>query len=669
MPIANIVTLMRQFLLPWCAALSLLAPAEMARADDFIDPEVAFKYSARMIDPHTVEVGFNIVQGYYLYREKFKFSAEPDSVKLGAPQFPKGIEKTDEFFGKVEIYHGSLRILVPLQSTEPGTTSIKLKTVYQGCAEAGFCYPPQERISELKLVSAAIKSGADSGGDITTLVGGATGSALKGLSKNAPQLNTPVSVAQIDTPAVAGPVAFATSAGASVGKDGGQAVPAGGKSRIVDLLTSSDMQVVQLLASGNFWEIVVGFLGLGLLLSLTPCVFPMIPIISGIIVGEGHRLTRTRSFLLSLSYVLGMAIMYTAAGVAAGLSGNLLSSALQNVGVLSAFALIFVLLAMSMFGFYELQLPTALQSRLAEASNRVGGGKLGGVFAMGALSAIIVGPCVAAPLAGALLYIGKTRDVVLGGSALFAMAIGMGVPLLLVGLSAGTLLPKAGAWMNAVKKFFGVMLLGMAIWVVSPVLPSAVVMLAVSVLLIVSATFMHAIDPLPPHAHGPHRFWKGVGVICLVAGVALLIGVMSGSRDILQPLAGLRVAQPAASTVQAAQFERVKSLAELESRLASANKPAMLDFYADWCVSCKEMERYTFSDPAVQARFSGMLLLQADVTANDEQDKALLKRFSLYGPPGIIFFDVRGKELGNARVVGYQESADFLKTLGLVTGS
>jgi thiol:disulfide interchange protein DsbD len=294
---------------------------------------------------------------------------------------------------------------------------------------------------------------------------------------------------------------------------------------------------------------------------------------------------------------------------------------------------------------------------------------------MGALSAIIVGPCVAAPLAGALLYIGKTRDVVLGGSALFAMALGMGVPLLLVGLSAGTLLPKAGAWMNAVKKSFGVMLLGLAIWVVSPVVPAALVMLATAALLIVSAIYLHAVDPLPAHARGPHRFWKGVGVIGLVAGVALLIGVLSGSRDILQPLAGLRVASgsavPSTASQPAAglQFVRVKSVAELESRLAASSKPAMLDFYADWCVSCKEMERYTFSEPAVQAKFNGMLLLQADVTANDEQDKALLKRFNLFGPPGIIFFDARGKELADARVVGYQESENFLKTLGYVTGS
>ncbi len=427
-----------------------------------------------------------------------------------------------------------------------------------------------------------------------------------------------------------------------------------------------------LLKGGNFWAIIAGFLGLGLLLAFTPCVLPMIPIISGIIVGEGSALTRSRSFLLSLSYVLGMAITYTAAGIAAGLSGSLLSNALQNIWVLGAFAMIFVALAFSMFGYYELQLPTSWQNKLADTSNRFGGGKMSGTFFMGALSAVIVGPCVAAPLAGALLYIGQTHDVILGGSALFALAIGMGVPLLLVGLSAGTLLPKAGAWMDSVKRFFGVMLLTLAIWVVAPVLPTVAVMLATAALLIVCAIYLNAIDSLPPHAKGAHRFWKGVGVIALVTGVALLIGALSGSRDMLQPLSGLRMAgqaQSSASASAATTFERVKSLSELNQRVASANKPVMLDFYADWCVSCKEMERYTFTDQQVQGKFAGMLLLQADVTANNAEDKELLKRFGLYGPPGIIFFDHRGGELSDARVIGYQPAENFLKTLNYVTGS
>jgi thioredoxin:protein disulfide reductase len=642
----------RPFRLLAVAVLLLAGAAAQTRADDeFLEPEVAFKYAARVLDPHLVEVSFNIVDGYYLYRDKFHFSVEPDSVKLGEPQFPAGKVKNDEFFGKVEIYHGNIKIRLPIAGGQPGAGSIKLKTVYQGCAEAGICYPPQERISDLKLAAAAAKN-SGSGGGLPGIIAG-TSPTVAALAKNGPQMNTPVSFTAMDVPAAPA-----------------VASPESKSARAVQLIESEESRIVTLLKGGSFWEIFLGFLGFGLILSLTPCVFPMIPIISGIIVGEGHRLTRSRSFLLSLSYVLGMAIMYTAAGIAAGLSGTLLSNALQNAWVLGVFALVFVALAMSMFGFYELQLPAALQSRLADASNRVGGGKMSSTFIMGALSAVIVGPCVAAPLAAALLFIGQTHNVALGGIALFAMAIGMGVPLLLVGLSAGSLLPKAGAWMEAVKRSFGVLLLGVAIWVVSPVLPTAVVMIAVAVLFIVSAIYLRAVDPLPTHAHGAHRFWKGIGVISLVAGVALLIGVLGGSRDILQPLSGLRFAGSAsgASASPAAKFERVKNVDELQSRLASSNKPAMLDFYADWCVSCKEMERYTFSDPKVQAKFSGMLLLQADVTAHNDDDKALLERFRLLGPPGIIFFDPKGKELVDARVVGYKESEDFLKILDYVSG-
>jgi thiol:disulfide interchange protein DsbD len=624
--------------------LVLAAPA-CAAQDEFLDPEVAFKYAARVVDPHHVEVNFRIVDGYYLYRDKFQFSVEPASAKVGEPKFPAGKIKTDEFFGKVETYRGDIKILVPVESARAGMAmpaSIKLKTIYQGCADAGICYPPQDRISELKLAGGA--------GGIDVITGGAASTGSSGLTKDAPQMNS--------APAMSIPTAPAMTPEKKT------------EPRLI-APESEQSRIVTLLRGGNFWTIILGFLGIGVLLAFTPCVFPMIPIISGIIVGEGQRLTRSRSFLLSLSYVLGMAIMYTAAGVAAGLSGTLLSNALQNAWVLGAFALLFVALSLSMFGFYELQLPTALQSKLADTSNRVGGGKMGATFIMGALSAIIVGPCVAAPLAGALLYIGQTRDVLLGGSALFAMALGMGVPLLIVGLSAGALLPRAGAWMDSVKRAFGVMLLGLAIYVASPVLPPAAVMLAVSALLIVSAIYLHAIDPLPPHAKGAHRLFKGIGVIGLVVGVVLLIGVLSGGRDILQPLSGLRAQGMTfdAPAVAATHFERVKSVAELDARLASANRPAMLDFYADWCVSCKEMERYTFSDAQVQAKFSGMLLLQADVTANDDEDKALLKRFNLFGPPGIIFFDGHGKELADSRVVGYQPSEEFLKTLAFVSGS
>jgi thiol:disulfide interchange protein DsbD len=424
--------------------------------------------------------------------------------------------------------------------------------------------------------------------------------------------------------------------------------------------------IAGLLQNAGFWLAVSTFFGFGLLLALTPCVFPMIPILSGIIVGQGHHVSRSKSFLLSLAYVLGMAVTYAALGVAAGLTGTLLSAALQNPWVLGAFAAVFVVLSFSMFGFYELQLPSFLQSKLSEEASHLHGGHLIAVFAMGALSAVIVGPCVAAPLAGALLYIGQSGDAVLGGVALFAMALGMGVPLLLVGLSATTLLPRSGPWMEAVKKAFGVILLGTALWLVSPVLPAALVMAGWALLLIVPAVFMHALDPLPATAKGWQRFWKGIGIVMLLAGAALVVGLAAGSRDPLQPLKGVVAANAAAgggAEAPALPFVRVKSVADLDARVKAAGKPVMLDFYADWCVSCKEMERFTFADPKVRAKLAGFTLLQADVTANSEDDKALLQRFKLFGPPGIIFFDAAGQEIAGLRVVGFQEATPFLQVL------
>jgi thioredoxin:protein disulfide reductase len=676
--------MMRRIFIPLFTliAVAIGVCAHAAQGDEFLDPEVAFKYSSRALDRNTLEVTFKIVDGYYLYRDKFHFSVEPASVKLGTPQFPKGQVHNDEFFGKVETFRGDLKIRLPIDTAGAAVNSVKLKTVYQGCADAGICYPPQDQTAQLSLTSTQAGGVASAtGGGFSELLGKSAPPAMSSIAKSAPLMDTPaVPVAALGAARAFAPAAKpVTSAGGDTGLDTkvGQVVQSAAETKPVvrpALPESEESHVVAVLRGGNFWAIIAFFLGVGLLLALTPCVFPMIPIISGIIVGEGSRITRSRSFMLSLSYVLGMAITYTAAGIAAGLSGTLLSNALQNIWVLGAFALVFVALSLSMFGFYELQLPTALQSKLADTSNRIGGGKMSGSFFMGALSAVIVGPCVAAPLAAALLYIGQTHNVFLGGAALFAMAIGMGVPLLLIGLSAGTLLPRAGAWMDAVKRFFGVMLLALAIWIVSPVLPAIATMLAVAALLIVSAIYLNAIDPLPPHAHGAHRFWKGVGVIALVAGIALLIGALSGSRDVLQPLSGLRMASGSMGSStqvsqQAAQFQRIKSVADLDRQVRTANKPVMLDFYADWCVSCKEMEHYTFNDPQVQAKFAGMLLLQADVTANDEQDKALLKRFGLYGPPGIIFFDGHGGELADAKVIGYQASDNFLKTLNYVTGS
>lgn len=425
---------------------------------------------------------------------------------------------------------------------------------------------------------------------------------------------------------------------------------------------SDDDQAATLLKGGKLWLIIAGFFGFGLLLSLTPCVLPMIPILSGIIVG-GQHFGRLHTFYLSLAYTLGMALSYTLAGIAAAYSGQLISNALQNPFALGFGALVFVLLALSMFGFYELQLPSNLESKMVNITNRIKGGRFAGVFLMGVLSALIVSPCVAAPLAGALLYISQSGDVVLGGVALFSLSIGMGVPLLLIGASAGSLLPKTGPWMNAVRNFFGVLMLGMAVWILGPVIPKALQMGLWAALLIVPAMFMHAIDPLPAHAKQSAKFWKGVAIIMLIYGVCILVGAASGASSPLQPLSQLTLKSTASKT-HALNFSRVNTLAELDKAIANAKgKRVMLDFYADWCVACKEMEAETFSDAQVQSALKDTILLQADVTANTADDSALLKRFGLYGPPGILFFDANGQEQQSLKVVGFQNAAQFLNIL------
>jgi thiol:disulfide interchange protein DsbD len=397
----------------------------------------------------------------------------------------------------------------------------------------------------------------------------------------------------------------------------------------------------------------------------------MVPILSSIIVGQsgkGAPVGKARGASLAAAYSLGMAIVYTALGVAAGLAGEGLAAALQTPAVLAAFAALLVALALSMFGFYELQLPASLQARLAGISNNQKSGSYAGVFVMGAVSALIVGPCVAAPLAGALLYISQTRDVVIGGAALFSMAAGMSVPLLLVGVSAGSLLPRAGAWMEGVKKFFGALLIAVAIWMVSPVIPAWAHMLAWAAFAIVAAAYLSAFDPLPANASGWRRLWKGVGALLAIAGAVQIVGVATGGRDVLQPLQQLAAGRAGAGAVASAsskdRWVKVASVAELDAALAAnRGRMAMLDFYADWCVSCLEMERFTFHEPRVAQRLGQMLLLQADVTKNTPADKELLKRFKLFGPPGIIFFDAQGREVDGGRVIGFQNADAFLATI------
>lgn len=574
--------------------------SSLVHAQEFLDPAVAFKPSAKALDGTTVEISYQIAKGYYLYKDKFRFNSLDPAIPLGTPVLPKGKEKDDDNFGKVEVFYKTVVIRLPVERNRSGELALTLETTAQGCADAGVCYPPQTQTVQVTLPDPAT------------------------------------------TPAVA-----AAQDSVSSGDESGL--------------------IADTLKNAGFWAILAFFFVAGLGLSLTPCVFPMIPILSGIIAGQGHKATRGRALALSTAYVLGMALTYAAAGIAAGLTGTLLSAALQNAWVLGTFAGVFVILSFSMFGFYELQLPSTLQSKLSEESGHLQGGRGIAVFLMGALSALIVGPCVAAPLAGALLYIGQTGDAVLGGIALFVMALGMGAPLIAVGLAGGTFLPKTGSWMEGVKKAFGVLLLATALWLVSPVIPAIVAMIGWAALLIVPAVYLHALDPLPQHSHGWQRFWKGIGILMLLTGAALLVGALAGNRDPLQPLAGLRGTAVAAESRHLA-FEPLRSTAELDARLAAVNGPVMLDFYADWCVSCKEMEKFTFSDARVQAKLAGFTLLQADVTGNTADDSALLKRFGLFGPPGIIFFDAKGKEIRDVRIVGFQDAEQFLASLGRVTG-
>ena len=420
------------------------------------------------------------------------------------------------------------------------------------------------------------------------------------------------------------------------------------------------------LRSGRFWQVVAVFLGMGVLLSLTPCVLPMLPILSSIIVGSPVAPTRLRGLILAASYSLGMALVYTALGVAAGLAGEGLAASLQTPMVLGAFGLVLALLALSMFDVYELRLPSRFTSSMSQTSQRLPAGRLAGVFAMGALSALIVSPCVSAPLAGALLYISQSRDVALGGAALFAMACGMSVPLLLLGFSAGRWLPRSGPWMNAVKRMFGVLMLATAILVVQPVLPAQAV-LGLWGLLLTMIGFMLKPLQAPGPRHHALRHWlqHALGVAALTFGIAQFVGAASGGQDPLQPLAHLTATKTASAAGAGPAFRRVHSVAELDTILAQSGRPVMLDFYADWCVSCKEMERFTFNQPEILSRLSPALLLKADVTANSEHDKQLLKRFKLFGPPGTIFFDASGREIESARVIGFQSAKEFARTLGI----
>ena len=568
--------------------------------DDILPADQAMEFEAIVLDGRKLQAIWRVADAVYMYADKITLALDGDAVlgeySLPEPEIKWGL-KPDGTEGNIPVYHGTVRAEIPLKRPLAGETTVSLRAGYQGCAEQGVCYPPQKKVIELLLPAVATADAAE-----------------------------PASLEEA-------PSALATDAAA--------AAP----------VAASEED--GLFENKGFWAIVAAFFIIGVGLSLTPCVFPMIPILSGIITGQGKDLTPAKGFVLSLVYVLAMAVTYTIAGVFAALSGENLQVALQNPWVLSAFALLFVALALSMFGFYELQLPSSLQSKLNEISNKQKQGSLIGVAIMGFLSALIVGPCVAPPLAAALAYIGTTGDAVLGASALFVMSLGMGMPLLLIGVSAGKLLPRAGGWMETVKAVFGVIMLAVAVTMlerlVPTYLPGFVTMLMWALLLIIPAIYMGALEPLPEGVSGWRKLWKGLGVAFLVYGGIVLIGAGAGNNDPLSPLEGIGVSTVGTQAAARADFTKVKTVEELDAEMAkarSASQRVLLDFYADWCVYCKTMEKKVFPHPDVQSRIADMALIKADVTADD----ALLKHFNLVAPPTVILFDEEGSE--RDRIIG-----------------
>src|SRR5579862_8960093 len=563
---------------------AIMGASRASGGDDFLPPDRAFRFDALAEGSDRVRLNWEIADGYYLYRARIKITSPSSTVQLGAPQLPQGQFKTDEYFGKQEIYHHELVATVPVARTSGGELAVPLEVTYQGCAEAGLCYPPIT-----KTVTVTLGAGG---------------------------------------------------AGLSPGSPGG---PTG--------LTEQDRFAA--LISGNPLVMVGVFFLAGLLLAFTPCVLPMVPILSGILIGGGRSITTSRGFALSLTYVLGMAFTYTAAGIAAAAAGRQVQAVFQQWWVIALFAALFVVLGVSMLGVFTVQMPVAVQTRIASLSNRQSAGTYGGAAIMGALSALIVTTCVAPALVGALLVISQTGQMVRGGAALFAMSLGMGVPLLAVGASAGKLLPRAGPWMDLVKRAFGVLMLAVAAWMLDRVVPAR---LSLALWLVPALLLAWLLWSQTRGRSGAAWGLRAAAVLAGLYGVVLTAGAALGGTDPLAPIPAFANRSPALS------FQIIKTVADLDREVArarSARRGVLVDFSAEWCTSCKEMERYTFSDPVVQAALKPALLLRADVTQNDADDQALLKRFGIFGPPTIAFYGTDGQERAQYRVVGYMKAPAF----------
>jgi len=576
-------------------------------SNDFPPPDEVFFPDLFAVDGNTVEVGFRIVPGFYLYRDRLSVRSLSDKAMAGQLQMPDGKMHVDEFFGESVVYYDELVARLSIARATPEAMDLDLEVTYQGCADAGLCYVPITKVLTVSLPEATTVT------DLATIRQSTTG------------------------------------------------------------MVSEQGRLAQLIVNGKIWAVVATFFGLGLLLAFTPCVLPMIPILSSIIAGEGDKTSPARGFMLALSYVLGMALVYTAAGIAAAAAGAQLQASFNQPWVLSLFAGFFVLLALAMFGGYDLQMPSSIQSRLATVSGNQKRGTTIGAFIMGALSALIVTACVAPALIATLTVMAQTGDMLRGGSALFAMSLGMGAPLLIVGAAQGHLLPKAGAWMTAVKSAFGFMLLGLAIWMLSRILTGTVTLALWAMLTFMAGVFMGGLTTLAPGSSGTQKLGKGFGLLAIIYGLMMLLGAMSGGSNPLRPLQDLNfVSGTQQAEARALPFQRVKTVEDLDRALMAAaaeGKSAMLDFYADWCVSCIEMEEYTFPDPAVKAALANTVLLQADVTRNDTEDQALLKRFGVFGPPTIIFFGADGEQRQGYEVVGFMKAEAFAEHVSAAVGS
>jgi thiol:disulfide interchange protein DsbD len=713
---------MPRLLLTVIALAATLATPAAGAEPELMRAEKAFRYSAELAGDQLI-VTWDVADGYYLYKKRFGFRSLDPQVTLGEPAWPEGEIHEDEFFGRSTIYRGRFELRMPVEGT-PSGAEVEIEVKSQGCADIGVCLPPQTWTT--RVAAAGTAAGGSGGTDLAALLSGGSSGPREFLPADeafvlaarrvgpdrvalgwviAPgyylyrdqvrvvadgrplELDLPpgetkydeffgdvqVYYQQLDIEFPA-PAAGSLEVGYQGCAEDGICYPPVRRTLDLEEVPSSagpagppmaeQDRLAGLIRDGHPVSMLAVFFGLGLLLAFTPCVLPMVPILSGIIIGQGPDVTTRKAFSLSLAFVLAMAVTYTLAGVVVALMGHNLQATFQHPAVLVGFAAVFVALALAMFGFYELQVPAALQTRLTEISNRQQSGTLAGAGVMGFLSALIVGPCVAAPLAAALIVIGQSGDPVRGGAALFSLSVGMGAPLLAFGASAGKLLPRAGPWMATVKNLFGVLLLAVAAWMLERIVPPAAGLALWGAVVLVGALFLGAMDPLPEGAGPGRRLGKAAGILVLLYGAALVLGAAGGGNSLTRPLAGLFAGGAGGGTVATGgpEFRIIKTVADLDREIAGASaagRGVLLDFYADWCVDCKRMEKYTFPVPEVRQALGDTVLLKADVTANDADDRALMNRFGIFGPPATLFFGLDGKELGHLRLVGFVPPDEF----------